>query len=168
MKEHSGHGRMASGMKMSGKTMSVSPYRMFAVNMAVSFVVMYFAMFAMIYSLGELYNNINTFYMALMMAAPMGILMLWMMKSMFENQRLNMVLYAGFSLMFVLAYFGIRSQALVDDKQFLRSMIPHHSGAILMCEQASLQDPEIKSLCANIVVSQKQEIDKMKQLLHRP
>ena len=168
MKKASGHGGMASGMHMSGKTMNASPYRMFGLNMAISFVIMYFAMFAMIYSLGELYNNLNTFYMALMMAAPMGIFMLWTMKSMFENERLNMVLYVGFSLIFILAYFGVRSQALVDDKQFLRSMIPHHSGAILMCEQASLQDPEIKSLCSNIVVSQKQEIEKMKQLLERP
>jgi uncharacterized protein (DUF305 family) len=27
------------------------------------------------------------------------------------------------------------TQGAVGDDQFLRSMIPHHSGAILMCEQ---------------------------------
>lgn len=80
---------------------------------------------------------------------------------------LNMVLYLAFGAVFILAYLGVRSQALVGDNQFLRSMIPHHSGAILMCEQASIRDPEIKSLCANIIISQKQEIDQMKQLLQR-
>jgi uncharacterized protein (DUF305 family) len=30
-------------------------------------------------------------------------------------------------------------------------MIPHHSGAILMCEQSNLTDPEIISLCDEIV-----------------
>jgi len=46
-------------------------------------------------------------------------------------------------------------------------MIPHHSGAILMCEQASIRDPELKSLCGNIITSQKQEIDQMKAMLAR-
>jgi hypothetical protein len=30
-------------------------------------------------------------------------------------------------------------------------MIPHHSGAILMCEQAALTDPDIVALCRQIV-----------------
>ena len=167
MKQGMNHDAMDPDMKMSEKTMDMSPYRMFAWNMAISLVVMYFVMFTMIYSLSELYNNINTFYMALMMAAPMGIIMLWMMGSMFKNARLNMILYAVFVTVFVLAFLGVRSQALVGDDEFLRSMIPHHSGAILMCEQASIQDPKIKTLCANIIVSQKQEIEQMKQLLNR-
>jgi uncharacterized protein (DUF305 family) len=44
-------------------------------------------------------------------------------------------------------------------------MIPHHTGAILMCEQAPLQDSEIKALCKNIVSSQQSEIDQMKAKL---
>ena len=167
MEQAMDHSKMDPGMKMPEKDMGASQYRMFGLNMLISLIIMYFVMFTMIYSLKELYNNLNTFYMALMMAAPMSILMLWMMNSMFNNVRLNMVLYAAFSLVFILAYFGVRSQALVGDKQFLRSMIPHHSGAILMCEQASIQDPEIKVLCTNIIISQKQEIKQMKQLLER-
>jgi uncharacterized protein (DUF305 family) len=46
-------------------------------------------------------------------------------------------------------------------------MIPHHSGAILMCEEASLTDPEIIGLCKQIVESQEQEIAKMQALLAR-
>ena len=167
MKQGTDHRAMDPGMKVSDTSMGTSQYRMFGLNMALSLVVMYFVMFTMIYSLGEFYNNLNMFYMALMMAAPMGVLMLLLMKSMFENARLNMVLYLAFGAVFILAYLGVRSQALVGDNQFLRSMIPHHSGAILMCEQASIRDPEIKSLCANIIISQKQEIDQMKQLLQR-
>ena len=167
MKRGMDHGAMEPGMKMSDASMEMSSYRMFALNMAISLVIMYFVMFTMIYSLGEFYNNLNMFYMALMMAAPMGVLMLLMMKSMFKNARLNTLLYTAFIAVFILAYLGVRSQALVGDKQFLRSMIPHHSGAILMCVQASLKDPEIKSLCGRIIISQKQEIDQMKQLLHR-
>jgi uncharacterized protein (DUF305 family) len=59
----------------------------------------------------------------------------------------------------------IRQQAAIGDRQFLRSMIPHHAGAVLMCEQAELQDPQILQLCKGIVSSQQAEIAQMKSLL---
>jgi uncharacterized protein (DUF305 family) len=59
----------------------------------------------------------------------------------------------------------IRQQTAITDRQFLRLMIPHHAGAILMCEQASLQDTEIKELCQTIISSQQAEIDQMKATL---
>jgi len=46
-------------------------------------------------------------------------------------------------------------------------MIPHHSGAILMCEQASLKDPEVIALCDDIVEAQKREISQMQAILDR-
>ncbi len=128
---------------------------------------MYVVMFAMIYSLGEFIQNINFFYMALMMWAPMGSLMLLTMGSMYANKKLNTVLHIAFVLVFVLSFVGIREQGLVGNRQFLRSMIPHHSGAILMCEKASLSDPQIKRLCDGIVEGQKAEIAEMKALLAR-
>jgi uncharacterized protein (DUF305 family) len=44
-------------------------------------------------------------------------------------------------------------------------MIPHHGGAILMCEEAQIQDPEIKQLCKNIISGQQAEINQMKAKL---
>ncbi len=67
--------------------MSKSHYPMFALNMAISVLIMYLSMFAMIYGWGEYYNNINMFYMAMVMAAPMAVLMLVMMGSMYSNKR---------------------------------------------------------------------------------
>ena len=46
-------------------------------------------------------------------------------------------------------------------------MIPHHAGAVLMCEKAQLQDEEIKSLCQNILDSQTSEIAQMKKIMDR-
>jgi uncharacterized protein (DUF305 family) len=46
-------------------------------------------------------------------------------------------------------------------------MIPHHSGAVLMCERAQVRDPEIKQLCGDIIRSQAQEIDQMKAIMKR-
>jgi uncharacterized protein (DUF305 family) len=60
-----------------------------------------------------------------------------------------------------------RTQEAVGDRQFLRSMIPHHSSAILMCERASISDAEVIRLCDQIVRSQNDEIAQMKGLLQR-
>jgi uncharacterized protein (DUF305 family) len=65
----------------------------------------------------------------------------------------------------IVCFSFIRTQAGISETQFLRSMIPHHAGAILMCERASLQDPEIKALCGRIRASQQSEIDEMKAKL---
>ena len=59
----------------------------------------------------------------------------------------------------------IRRQGAISDRQFLRSMIPHHASAILMCNEARIQDQEIKDLCKNIIMGQQAEIDQMKAKL---
>ena len=154
------HGQMDPGMVRKH-------YVMLGLNLAISLAIMYFVMFAMIWTWGEFCQNINFFYMALMMWAPMGSLMLLTMGMMYPNEKLNMALHAAFALIFILSTIGIREQGLVGDRQFLRSMIPHHSGAILMCEEAAISDPAIKRLCEEIIVAQKTEIAQMKALLER-
>ena len=105
--------------------------------------------------------------MTLAMVAPMGILMLATMGHMYPNRTLNTALYLGFAGLFAVAVLFTRTQAFVGDAQFLRSMIPHHSGAVLMCEQASLTDPEIIALCDGIVRGQQAEIAQMQALLEK-
>ena len=158
-----GSSRMSPGMVRKH-------YSMLAFNMAISLVIMYLVMFAMIYRRGEFVQNLNFFYMALMMWAPMGALMLLFMGMMYRSKTLNIIIYASSVLIFVLAFIAIRTQTLVGDRQFLRSMIPHHSGALVMCRQASIRDPQIKQLCFGpngIVESQEREIEQMTKLLER-
>lgn len=64
-----------------------------------------------------------------------------------------------------MGWIGMRQQAAVGDRRFLRSMIPNHSGAIFMCQEAALTNPEVIVLCRTIVESQKQEIATMKAML---
>jgi uncharacterized protein (DUF305 family) len=47
-------------------------------------------------------------------------------------------------------------------------MINHHDGAILMCEEARIEDPDIVELCESIIASQQSEIDQMKGILNGP
>jgi uncharacterized protein (DUF305 family) len=89
------------------------------------------------------------------------------MKAMYPNKQRNLLISAISLLALVGFFLSIRGQTGISDKQFLRSMIPHHSGAILMCEQASLQDPEIQALCASIIQSQQEEINQMEAILQR-
>lgn len=142
-------------------------YLALGLEMAVDFVIMYFVMYTMIATLDHLYLNINNVYMTLMMVAPMTIIMLIAMRSMFPSRRINWIVGATAAVIFIASFAAMRTQAAVDDEAFLRSMIPHHSGAILMCEQSALTDPEIIKLCGEIVRSQREEIAQMKALLAR-
>lgn len=99
------------------------------------------------------------------MAAPMGVIELALMRAMYPDRRLNAVVVAGSLLALAVFWLLLREQVAVSDKQFLRSMIPHHPGAILMCEQSPIQDAEIKRLCEAIISSQQSEIDQMKAKL---
>lgn len=161
--EHQQQGKMSQDMARKH-------YRMLGINLIVSVIIMYLLMFSMIWSFGDFFNNNNMLYMAVTMAAPMGMLMLAMMPMMYPDKRMNMILYAVFALLLALALWGIRAQALVNDEQFVRAMIPHHSGAITMCNRASIKDPEIRDICFKpngIVDSQTREIDQMEAILQR-
>ncbi len=46
-------------------------------------------------------------------------------------------------------------------------MIPHHSRAILVCQEANITDPEIEQLCVEIIDAQQKEIAQMEDILER-
>jgi serine acetyltransferase len=130
------------------------------------FAAMYVLMYAMVNIFDNVYSNFNQFYMAGLMTTPMIIIELLLMKAMYHNKKWNILIVTVSSIMLVTFFMFIRQQAGIGDKQFLKSMIPHHAGAILMCEQASIQDPEIRELCRQILISQQSEIDLMKRKLN--
>jgi uncharacterized protein (DUF305 family) len=153
-----------------GSRMMRKHYMMLGVMFVVMLILMYVIMFAMIWNGAQFVHNINFFYMAILMATPMIFMMPLMMRSMYTNRTWNLVVYVGSLLLFVLAFVAIRDQTLVGDKQFVRSMIPHHSGAILMCNRSSLRDTEVRDLCFKpdgIVESQQREIEQMEAILER-
>jgi uncharacterized protein (DUF305 family) len=128
---------------------------------------MYALMYAMVDRLENVYPNVNQFYMAGLMTAPMVLIELAVMRAMYENRAMNIAIVAVNLVLFGGFWFGIREQAAVRDAQFLKSMIPHHAGAILMCEKASISDGEIKQLCKQIIEGQQVEIGQMKAILAR-
>lgn len=133
---------------------------------ALSFGAMYVLMYAMVDAVANVFANFNQFYMAGLMTAAMVIIELVAMSAMYANKRLNLIIIAGSTIALVAFFLLIRQQTLIHDAQFLRSMIPHHASAILMCQKAAIEDPEIKALCRSIVAGQQAEIDQMKAKLN--
>lgn len=152
---------------MKTQTKHHQPYIRFAAMMVLSFIAMFVLMYAMVDVFANVYPNLNQFYMAGLMVAPMMTLELLLMGSMYPNNAANKAIVAGGVLLLALFWFAMRQQAVVGDRQFLKSMIPHHAGALLMCQQAPITDAEIKALCTSIISSQQSEIDQMKRILER-
>ena len=144
-----------------------SHYKKFALTLSINAVLMFFITYAMIDTIDHFYPNINRAYMSLMMVAPMAMVMLFVMRGMYQNAKLNATLYAVFAGLFMVSFALARTQTPVGNEQFLRSMIPHHSSAILMCQQSAIADREIIELCGEIVKTQKEEIAQMKAILGR-
>lgn len=141
------------------------PYLRLLIMAVLSFVAMYVLMYAMVNTYDNVYLNLNQFYMAGLMAAPMVIIELALMRGMYPDRRLNIAITAVSSLALILFWAGIRQQTAIGDREFLRSMIPHHAGAILMCKEAPLNDPDIQQLCKTIIAGQADEIRQMKRIL---
>ncbi|MFN8335446.1 MAG: DUF305 domain-containing protein [Cyclobacteriaceae bacterium] len=140
-------------------------YIMLGAMAVLSFIAMYALMYSMVNKFENVYANINQFYMTATMTMPMVIIEVLLMRHMYHNKKVNAIILGVSALALVGFYWGVRQQVAVNDRQFLKSMIPHHAGAILMCQESDITDPELKKLCEEIVASQQREIDQMKAKL---
>lgn len=75
---------------MNGKH-SNKHYAHLLIMAVLSFISMYILMYAMVDRLENVYPNFNQFYMAGLMAAPMVVIELIVMRSMYENKKLNTI-----------------------------------------------------------------------------
>jgi uncharacterized protein (DUF305 family) len=128
---------------------------------------MYVLMYAMVNTLDNVFMSFNQIYMAGLMAAPMVLIEIGVMRGMYRDKRMNAIASGAAVVALIVFFLFIRRQTAIGDRQFLRSMIPHHAGAILMCNRAPIRDAEIKRLCQNILSSQQSEIDQMKAMLQK-
>jgi hypothetical protein len=140
-------------------------YLRLAVMAGLSFVAMYVLMYAMVDKFEDVYPNLNQVWMAGLMTAPMIVFELALMSAMYRNRSANLVILAVSIIAGVFFWTAIRQQTAIDDTQFLQSMIPHHSGAILMCREAPITDARIADLCDEIIAGQQEEIERMRGIL---
>jgi len=63
-------------------------------------------------------------------------------------------------------FIAIRKQLFIDENEFLRGMIPHHSMAIMMSKRMRQKPNNIRGLLDRIIKSQYDEIQEMKMILN--
>ena len=142
-----------------------NPYPRFFAMIVTSTALMYGLMYMNTFSWDHVVLSETRFYMTLVMGATMAVVMLSFMWKMHPNKRANLAIYVGSAVVFLVALLLVRSQRTVQDVSYMRSMIPHHSVAILASERAEISDTRVRRLADQIIESQRKEIEDMKSLI---
>jgi hypothetical protein len=137
----------------------------FAAMIATSTFIMFFLMYQLVYSSEHLMFSINRLVASLVMGCVMTAVMLGFMWSMYKGQTAKIAVLAVSVILGVALLVTNRSQALIGDVTFMKSMIPHHSIAINNARRASISDPRVRELADEIIASQVREIAEMKALI---
>ena len=151
-------------MEQSNHSMMMGWGRFIAM-IATSTIIMFFLMYQLVYDFDHATFSVNRLVASLVMGAVMTAVMLGFMWSMYEGKKLKVAVLAGAILLAGLLLYVNRSQQLIDDTRFMRSMIPHHSIAINNARKASISDPRVRELADQIIESQVREIAEMKLLI---
>jgi uncharacterized protein (DUF305 family) len=142
-------------------------YSKFLIMMIISFIIMYIVMFLNIDKLDHYRTSATRVYMAALMVAPMAIVMMLMMGKMYPSRKINSAIVIGSIVVFGLVLAALRTQTPINDIQYMKAMIPHHSSAILTSKKANIKDPEVRKLADEIIDSQIKEIEEMEALLNK-
>ena len=118
------------------------------------------------YRFSDLYISQTLFYGGLLMASNM----IWAHEIVhyLSMGHFNMLVFSvGIILSISVSILLLRQQLLVDDKQWLRRMIPHHSTALTTTHKIynRTNNPKIKELAKEIIDTQEKEIQLMKSML---
>lgn len=140
-------------------------YLRFAAMISTSTVVMYGAMYLNSYTLEHVMWSETRAWMALIMGSIMTIVMLLFMLKMYTVRSVNIVILLSSAVLFAVALWVVRSQVTIDDTDYMKAMIPHHSIAIMTSERAQINDPRVRQLADEIIKAQRREIAEMKQLI---
>lgn len=152
-------------MDMDNNKAQMNPYVKFGLMILTSTVVMYLMMYLNTYKWDHVYFSETRAYMALYMGAMMAIIMLAFMTNMYKKTKVNLMIYGLSIFLFAFGLWGVRSQATVDQVDWMQAMIPHHSIAILTSSRADIEDPRVRKLADDIIEAQKREIGEMEALV---
>lgn len=153
---------MKNKQKMQGMS-----YKKFSLMMLISFLIMYAVMFLNIDKTADYHTSATRIYMAILMVAPMAIVMMLMMDKMYPNKKLNASIIISGVILFAVVLAALRTQTPIGDVQYMKAMIPHHSSAVMVSKHADLKDPEVRQLADSIIASQEREINQMEGILKR-
>lgn len=141
------------------------PYRSFLLMIAVAATLMFGLMYLNTYQLSHVWFSQTRLFMTFIMAGSMALVMLFFMRHMYKDKRTNVAIVIGSVALMGLGFWLVRSQATVEDVDWMKAMIPHHSIAILTSERANISDPRVRKLADDIIEAQRREIGEMESLI---
>jgi hypothetical protein len=104
-------------------------------------------------------------YMALLMGSMMAVMMMAFMWKMHARPAVNVGIVGVAVVLGFVALWLSRSQHFVDDREYMKGMIPHHSIAILTSDRADIDDVRVRELACGIESAQRREIAEMEWLI---
>ena len=118
------------------------------------------------YRFSDLYISQTLVYGGLLMASNM----MWAHEIIdyLSMGHFNMLIFSiGIILSIIISVLLLRQQLFVDDKQWLKRMISHHSTALTTSYKIynKTNNPKLKNLAKEIIDSQEKEIQLMKSML---
>lgn len=137
----------------------------FAGMIITSTVIMFFLMYQLVYEVDHATFSMNRFIASLLMGCIMSVVMLAFMWSMYKGTGTKVAVVVVSGILAATLLYVNRSQAVIDDSGFMKSMIPHHSIAINNSRKAAISDPRVRELADKIIEAQVREIAEMKLLL---
>ena len=140
-------------------------YWRFMAMVATSTAIMFGLMYLNTFELDHVFWSETRFWMMFVMGGMMMIVMLLFMWGMYRDTKKNVIILAVGAVVFAGALWLVRSQATVDDEEYMAAMIPHHSIAIMTSARANISDPRVRELADSIIAAQVKEIAEMKLLL---
>ena len=118
------------------------------------------------YRFTDLYISVTLFYSGLLMASNM----IWAHEIVhyLSMGHFNVIVFTvGIMLSVSISTLLLREQFMINDKQWLKRMIPHHSTALTTSHNIynKTTNPKIKILAKEIIDTQEREIQLMKSML---
>jgi len=140
-------------------------YWRFAAMIATAMAAMFVLMYVNTYAVEHVRWSETRFYMTFVMGAAMAGIMLSFMLGMYKSKKVNIGIFVASALVLIGSIWLVRSQATVEDRSYMRAMIPHHSIAILTSERSNIEDVRVCELAVEIIDAQRREIAEMDWLI---
>lgn len=140
-------------------------YMRFGAMILTSMMLMYAVTYLNTYELGHVRWSEERLLMVLLMGATMSVVMLGFMLGMYRNWKINAAIVTAAVIVFAVGLLLVRTQTTIDDTDYMSSMIPHHSIAILTSENSEISDLRVCRLAVGIIEAQRREISEMDWLL---
>jgi hypothetical protein len=119
----------------------------------------------MVNNASNITNSVGKIYISTIMGISMGMIEVGMNNLMIKQ--ITWIYYIVLSIMLVISIIAYKIQLGINDDEYIKEMIEHHSMALLTSGEIlnKTSNYQVKKLASNIINTQSQEIQYMNKLL---